>query len=92
MKLYLYSVLDSMAESYATPFLVMNDGLAKRSFRALCGDPLSMVAKSPADFHLYKVGVFDTDNGIIEPIVPMSIYNGVDAMRALSGDQAYTPY
>ena len=88
MKLFLYSVLDTTAESFATPFLVINDGLAKRSFRALCSDPMSMVAKSPADFYLYKIGVFETDNGTLDPIIPSSIYSGIDAVRSLSGDSA----
>ena len=77
MKLGIYSVHDRAAEAYTTPFFLPNDDMAMRSFGACVNQPDHHFKASPADFTLFKVGVFDSLEGSIEHEAPVSLGNGV---------------
>lgn len=70
MKLYIYSVYDSVSQAYGTPFLTQSDETAIRLFSVTAGDPSSLVYQSPGDFSLYKIGDFHDDTAIITPENP----------------------
>lgn len=61
MKLKLFAIHDSVAQQYAPPFVMPNDGTAVRTFVGLCTDPDSRISKNPSDFDLYELGVFDDE-------------------------------
>ena len=67
MRLSMYSVFDSVANVYGTPFFSQSDAVAKRSFRMLCEDPQSTVSRSLTDYSLYAIGMFDDENAQISP-------------------------
>lgn len=75
---YLYSLLDKVSETYADPFVMVNDSVARRSFMAECHNPDSMIYKFPEDFTLMLVGSFDTSNGTVEFIEPVPVARGTD--------------
>lgn len=63
MQLKIYSVRDSKAEVFNTPFFLNTHGEAERAFNNLVTDPKSMISKYPDDYDLYYVGEFNNDNG-----------------------------
>ena len=76
MKQSVYTVRDDVAETFCLPYVCMNDGVAVRAFYHGCKDPGSMISKSPGDYALYVIGVFDDDTGVIVPEVPRMLVRG----------------
>ncbi|AXL14603.1 nonstructural protein [Microviridae sp.] len=65
MKLKFYSIFDTKAKMYNTPFLLMNDSVAIRTCTTMVNDPNSQLAMHPEDYVLYFLGEFDDSNGSI---------------------------
>lgn len=61
----MYSVYDEKAETFASPFCMLNDGQATRAFGDACQDKSSQMYKHPSDYKLYKLGEFDDNSGHI---------------------------
>jgi len=70
MKLKMYSVYDTKAEAYGTPFFMGSRGMAIRAFSDLVNDPKSFVFKHPSDYILFECGEFDDSNGGVSNNVP----------------------
>jgi hypothetical protein len=66
MILNVYSVFDSIAGNYNTPFFLGNDALARRTGYDLVHDEKSIVHSHPSDFSIYHIGAFDTDSGELQ--------------------------
>lgn len=62
----LYSVYDSKAGAYITPFFLVNKGVALRSFMAACNDPASDFARFPGDYTLFELGDWEPETGKIK--------------------------
>lgn len=67
MKYCLYSIKD-LKSGYLPVQVDINDDTAVRNFEHAVGIADSIFFSHPADYELYKVGEYDTDNGEIEPI------------------------
>jgi len=65
MKYGIFSVRDSVAQAFLPPFVLPQQGQAVRSFTQAINDPDHVWNKSPEDFNLHKLGVFDDDDGSI---------------------------
>ena len=65
MKYNVYSLKDELS-GYGMPTLHDNDGMARRALKLAFDADNSILAANPADYTLYKIGVFDTDSGYIE--------------------------
>lgn len=65
--LKVYSILDDKAQCFNTPYFAQNDLVASRSFSDLCNDSRSIVSQHLGDFHLYCLGEFDNEKGILKP-------------------------
>lgn len=63
MELKIYSIRDSKAEIYNTPFFQKTHGEAERNFMQLVNDDKSTVGKFPEDFDLYYLGTYDDQTG-----------------------------
>lgn len=72
----LYSVCDTVAGRFSPPFVAVNDRAAERDFRTACMDSNSMMSKNPLDFHLFRLGSFDQDDGQIDSYAPDLICTG----------------
>lgn len=68
MLLKMFTIRDSKAEVYNTPFFQKTHGEAERSFRQLVTDEKSMPGKYPEDFDLYYVGDFDDQSGKLKAL------------------------
>ncbi len=55
----IYVIYDSKAGLYNTPFFMVNDQVALRSFTDLSQDKSTDVGRHPEDFTLFKVGLYD---------------------------------
>ena len=73
MKLNMYSIYDTAASAYTSPFFMHNDGLAIRAFQDNANTAESQINKHPRQFHLYKVAVWDDSNATIKTHEPECI-------------------
>lgn len=69
MKLSLYSMRD-LKGSFTPPTADVNDPTALRNFAFAVNNSNSVMNFQPQDFQLFKVGEFDTDNGVTKAVLP----------------------
>lgn len=55
----IFSVYDSKAEAYMSPFFMVATGQAIRSFVDTATDAASQLGKHPEDFTLFELGTYD---------------------------------
>ena len=68
MKKIIITVQD-LKSGYADPFIVDNEQLAIRMFRAsFIDNSKNIMSIYPEDFRLVKIGEFDSKTGVIEPL------------------------
>jgi hypothetical protein len=65
MKRPVFSVLDTKAKVFGNPWNVVNVEVATRNFGLVLNDPASELSKTPRDYALYQIGLFDDTKGII---------------------------
>lgn len=63
MILKVFSVFDTKAELYRSPFYMNTVGEALRAFQDLANDPSSQVNKHPGDFQLVLIAEYDDATG-----------------------------
>lgn len=68
MTLKIFSIRDSKAEVFNTPFFQKTHGEAERTFKELANDEKSMICKYPEDYDLYYLGEYNDQNGLISPL------------------------
>lgn len=73
MKTCIYSVFDSKAAVYGTPFFMPNDGMAIRAFSDLVNDSKSTLWNHPEDFSLFRVGSFDDQVAKLDGAEPLNL-------------------
>lgn len=82
MKTNVYSVFDSKAAVYGTPFFMPNDNMAIRAFSDLVNGPENMISKHPEDFSLFVVGTFDDQLAKLEGrIAPLNLVTASSLKR-----------
>lgn len=69
MKLKVFSIYDSKAEYYMTPFMCGTKGEALRIFSDAANDPQSFISKHPADYTLFEIAGFDRETGKYESLL-----------------------
>lgn len=89
MKLRVYSVFDSKAAYYGTPFFSSTDGMAVRSFGDAVNDRMTTLFKHPEDFTLYRIGEFDDQLGRVLPTTPEPIVTAASLKLAVSDAVAH---
>lgn len=81
MNLKVFSVRDSKAGVYNTPFFQHQIGEAERTFRKLVNDNQSMISQFPDDYDLYYLGDYDDQTGVINALqTPQHIVKAVNLM------------
>lgn len=63
MLLKAFSIRDTKAEVFNTPFFQKTHGEAERAFKRLTADQQSMIAQYPEDYDLYYIGEYDDQTG-----------------------------
>lgn len=77
----LYTIYDSKAGAYIQPFFSANDDTAKRDFGSACNDPEHAFCRFSSDFTLFFIGRFDSSDGRLEGVPPVSLCNGVELRK-----------
>lgn len=67
-KLKMFAIYDAAAKAYGPPMVFHTTGLALREFETICKSPDSQLYKSPADFSIWEIGEYETDNAGIQPV------------------------
>lgn len=77
-----YSVYDLKGEMYGLPYFAHNDAVAVRMFSDACKDSETPIGRHPHDFTLFRVGVWNSDNGALAGTeVPVPVITGVEASK-----------
>ena len=63
MKLNIYSIFDTASGLYSRPYFTQSDGEAIRSFHDIAVDAEHPVGRHPADYTLFRLGIFDDNTG-----------------------------
>lgn len=66
-----YSIYDTKALVYYTPWFQPTDGAAVRILTDLVNDTGTNIGKHPADYVLYKIGTYDDSKGAMVPASPL---------------------
>lgn len=76
MKHNVYCMKDSLI-GYGAPFSDTNDDVAKRNFMVAL---MNMQAPLRNDLDLYKIGIFDSNNGTFEIDIPKLLLHGASVV------------
>lgn len=79
------TVYDMKTEAYLRPFFAMTTGEAIRTFTDSIADPQSMFNRHPADFTLFKIGVYDDSLGVLTSCPPENLGNALTYMQHSEG-------
>ncbi len=63
MKHNVYSIFDQASGLYSRPFFDGSDASATRMFSEIATDAEHPVGKHPEDYTLFRLGIFDDENG-----------------------------
>lgn len=85
MKFNIYCFYDMVDQSYSTVHLENKDAVAIRNFQYAIQTSNTILSHRREDFKLMKIGIFDSDTGIIDPILnPELIFKGEDVEDEVS--------
>lgn len=71
MKNQYYAIRDNLSEMYMTPVLFQNENVALRWFSGVVNqkDQNEVIYNNPADFELWKLGIYDNNTGDLVPML-----------------------
>lgn len=75
--LNIYAIKDEKAEAYLMPFYAPNDAVAKRMFGQAVNDAETDFAKSPDDYTLHYIGIWDEIEGKVAHSAHKLIAEGI---------------
>lgn len=82
MKLYIFSIFDSKAETFNSPIFLPAIGQARRTFGDQVNDKESPFNKHPGDYTLFHIGEYETDTGLLTPLTtPTSLGLAVEYLE-----------
>lgn len=85
MILKVYSIRDSKAEVFNTPFFQKTHGEAERSFKQLASDEKSTVWKFAEDYDLYFLGEYNDEKGELKSLdTPQHVMKAIIAKQTNS--------
>lgn len=64
MNIFKYSIFDSKASTYNSPFYAANQAVALRMLAQAANSPDSMLGAYPDDYTLYELSTFDPETGL----------------------------
>lgn len=68
----IYAIRD-VHTGFLAPTVDANDNVAKRNFAHAVSREESLFYTHPSDYSLYKIGTYDSDTALIDPINPPKI-------------------
>lgn len=67
MELKAFTIHDSCADVFMTPFFLKNEAQAQRVFRAMVNNQNEQMSAAPGDFTLFEIGTWSDDEGSLTP-------------------------
>ncbi len=80
MKVQCYAIFDSCSGIYEKPFFSTADDLVKREFQDVATAADHIISKHPEHFSLWRLGVFNNENGDIQNEVNECLWTAVEAI------------
>lgn len=71
MILKAYTIHDSKALQYHSPWFAVSDGAACRIVADLANDLQTMIGRHPRDYTLWLCGTYDDSSGLFTPVQPL---------------------
>lgn len=81
MVLDMFTVHDSQAGAFCTPFFSSNISTAMRSFAFAANDLDQDIGRFPSDFTLYHMGTYDDSNGEITTVPLFKLAHAVTLVK-----------
>lgn len=90
MELKCFSIWDDKAKAFIAPFFFPQDGQAVRTFKDCVNDKAHAFGRNPHDYSLFRVGLFDDNNGRISAAAtgPELLVTGLDCLDRGAGASA----
>lgn len=85
--LKVFSIYDTQAETYNTPFFMKSIGQAVRAFTDLVNNPQTDVAKHPSDYILFEVAEWDDEGGQFQPKNACRIANAWELLDGVANKE-----
>lgn len=87
-----FSVYDSKAQAYLTPFFLPTIPMAQRVFRSCANSEDHQFARYPADFTLFHLGTFDDESCHFSALdTPHSLGVAIEFKDQDNGESSETP-
>lgn len=77
MKFNLYAIRDAKV-GFLSITVEQNDAVALRNFEHAKLNTQSLMFSHPADYELFRLGTYDSETGMIEPILPEPVVRDVN--------------
>lgn len=77
----MFSIFDSKAAAYGTPFFVPREAAAIRAFSDLANNKESSVGLHPEDYTLYHIGDFDDELATFKAVTPRPLVVGAALVK-----------
>jgi len=90
MKHQIFTVYDSKAHAYLTPFFLHEDDMAIRVFSDCVNDATHQFGKHPEDYTLFKIGSWEDDKAKFFTNNPIALGNGIEFVSA-KYEENYNP-
>ena len=78
MKQKIFSIYDSKANAYLTPFFLHQDAMAIRVFTDCINSDSHQFGKHPSDYTLFSLGSWSDDKAKFLTTNPIALGNGVE--------------
>ncbi len=82
MKQNIYSIFDTASGLYSRPFFTCSDAEAIRSFSDIATDAEHPIGRHPADYTLFRLGIFDDRDGNLTDEVNSSLCNALERIAS----------
>ena len=76
----LYAIFDRASGVYDGPLRGQADGVVVREFTDMCVGDTHKISQHPEDYTLFKLGEFNDGTGELEPMTPVKLINGAEAV------------
>lgn len=80
MKVFVYSMRDQLT-GFTQPTFEISDAVAIRNFSFAIQKPDTLIYASAKDFDLMKIGEFDSETGVLTPLSPTLVCQGISILK-----------
>jgi len=87
MEQKIFTIYDSKAKAYLTPFFLHEDGMAIRVFADCVNDTNHQFGKHPEDYTLFNIGSWSDEKAKLKTTIPMALAIGIELVTPFDPDQ-----